>query len=372
MINSLNIKNYRNLNDLNIKSLGRINLITGKNNTGKSTLLEAIMLLVSKGEMRLILQILLERGEHFRFDESLKSTESSVKTLSSMFNDRKISFNEEDKISISSDLIFELDEASENDNLITLNFIRYIDEEDDDTVRRRIITEIDDENTNIKIGFQVKSKKQVRIYPLNDGIDRFVNRVGFKSNDYSDLIKYVKTKNIEKDTNSKLWDSIVLTNKEKFVIQGLKIIEDKTDGITFKEVYRNERMPFIKLSDSGLVLPLQSMGDGINRILTMILALVNSENGYFLVDEFENGLHFSVQEKLWQIIFDLSERLNIQVFITTHSEDTIRAFETIINNQDNKLEGKLIRLENKNGIIKEIIFDADELNIATTNNIEIR
>ena len=65
------------------------------------------------------------------------------------------------------------------------------------------------------------------------------------------------------------------------------------------------------------------MGDGINRILTIILAMVNCENGYLLIDEFENGLHYSVQEKLWEIIFYLAKRLNIQVFATTHSNDTI-------------------------------------------------
>lgn len=370
MIDSLHVKNYRNLSDLSIKSLGKVNLITGKNNTGKSTLLEAIMLLVSKGDMRQILQILLERGEHYRFDESLKSTESSIKALSSLFSNRKVSFNENDKIIISS--VFDLEEILSSDDLITMNFVRYIDEEEEDITRKRIITDIEDEDTNIKIGFQVKSKNQSRVYPLSDGIDRFVNRIGFKSNDYVDLIKYVKTKNIGKDTNSKLWDSVDLTDKEKFVIEAIKIIEPTTEGITFKEVYRNERMPFIKLSDSNLILPLQSMGDGINKILTIILALVNSENGYFLVDEFENGLHYSIQENLWRIIFSLSEKLNIQVFVTTHSEDTIVAFESIINNPNNKLEGKLIRLENKHGLIKQIEFNANDLKIATNNNIEIR
>ena len=112
--------------------------------------------------------------------------------------------------------------------------------------------------------------------------------------------------------------------------------------------------------------------DGINRILTIILSLVNSENGYFLIDEIENGLHHSVQEKLWEIIFNLSEKLNIQVFATTHSEDTIKSFENIINSSSNKIEGKLIRLENKNNSIRQIEFDANELKIATDNDIEIR
>ena len=114
------------------------------------------------------------------------------------------------------------------------------------------------------------------------------------------------------------------------------------------------------------------MGDGTNRILTIILALVNADNGYLLIDEFENGLHYSVQEKLWEIVFSLAEKLNVQVFATTHSEDCIDGFEQILNSPNNSLEGKLIRLDNKNGTIKQVEYSAKELKIANNNNIEIR
>jgi len=114
------------------------------------------------------------------------------------------------------------------------------------------------------------------------------------------------------------------------------------------------------------------MGDGINRILTIILALVNADNGYLLIDEFENGLHYSVQEKLWNIIFNLSKKLGIQVFATTHSEDCIIGFETVLNNKTNQLEGKLIRLELIEGSVRQVEFNAKELKIANDENIETR
>ena len=114
------------------------------------------------------------------------------------------------------------------------------------------------------------------------------------------------------------------------------------------------------------------MGDGINRILTIILALVNAENGFLLIDEFENGLHHTVQEQLWKIIFDLAGKLNVQIFATTHSEDCISGFASVLNKHNNLIEGKLIRLENRNGIIRQVEYDANELRIATVNNIETR
>jgi AAA15 family ATPase/GTPase len=91
-----------------------------------------------------------------------------------------------------------------------------------------------------------------------------------------------------------------------------------------------------------------------------------------LIDEFENGLHYSIQENLWNIIFSLTQKLNIQVFVTTHSEDSIRCFEKTLNKVQNPLDGKLIRLDNDNGSIKQVVFNASELKIANDNDIEIR
>ena len=59
----------------------------------------------------------------------------------------------------------------------------------------------------------------------------------------------------------------------------LRIIEPDVERIAFIEESPRERTAVVKLKSISNVLPLKSMGDGINRILTIILALVNSDNG---------------------------------------------------------------------------------------------
>jgi len=101
MLNSLNIRNYRSLKELKINSLGKVNLITGKNNTGKSTILEAIALYAGKGDLSIIYQFLSERGENFKQSDSNKNpTESNIKSLSSLFTNRLVGFESENIISI--------------------------------------------------------------------------------------------------------------------------------------------------------------------------------------------------------------------------------------------------------------------------------
>ena len=88
-----------------------------------------------------------------------------------------------------------------------------------------------------------------------------------------------------------------------------------------------------------------------------------------LLDEFETGLHYSVQDELWRIIFMLSEKLDIQVFVTSHSNDCINCFARTNTNE----QGVLIRLENRKGRIVAVKYeDNDELMFATNNNVEIR
>lgn len=377
MLQSLKIKNYRNLKDLEIDSLGRINLITGKNNTGKSTLLEAVSLYASKCDLNWIKQLLDERGENYqpsRGDFSFEET--NIKTFSSLFSDRKVDFFLDDSISIGM-----IDDSLPENRLslaksVSLRFVKYLDELV--SVNERLLnikkrTVIKDEKidgiTDFQIGLELRDGNASTILPFDVEVS---NRYSNRGLSPADNFQLIRTSNIDRDINGILWDSIALTEKENYVIDALRIIEPGIDRIAFVGESVRERATVVKLKNGNNVFPLKSMGDGINRILTIILALINSDNGFLLIDEFENGLHYSVQEQLWKIIFKLSPKLNVQVFATTHSEDCIRGFESVLNHHENIVDGKLIRLDNVNGKIKQTEFTAGELKTAADNDIETR
>jgi AAA15 family ATPase/GTPase len=357
MIDSIDIKNFRNLDGLSISSFARINLFTGKNNTGKSTLLEAIALLVAKGDFSYMLQILNDRGENYlNNNDKRKITESFTNSFSSLFTNRIVDFNHSCILSIDSKWIS-----------LVLEFYK-IEPGNDDQLKTVKEDEINYSNLIPKTGISIRENNFHRMIPFNK---ETLLQIQYLNSFVPDNFQFIPTNSIEPEINGKLWDKITLTEKEQFVIDALKIIEPKVERIAFIDDTSKKRKAVIKIEGNKNVLPLQSMGDGINRILTIILALVNAENGYLLIDEFENGLHHTVQENLWKVIFYLAERLNIQVFATTHSEDCIRGFENILNQQDT-IKGKLIRLDNIDGKIVEVEFEANELRIANESGIEIR
>lgn len=366
---SLSIRNFKNIESLDLKGLERVNLFTGRNNTGKSSLLEAIAIFVNEGDLRIIADVLRERGElssknrRFSLDE-----EGQFEAFASLFTNNKIDTYSEDGILIEENV----------NNSLKIRIVKYFSEitKDDSegvTHRRRIISgseSIDESNLDFRFGIEIKHSNSQSLISL----DRALRNNGFhrkKSATSKINFLYVKSGNSNIEENGTLWDNITLTEKEDYVVQGLRIIEPSIERIAFVGENKGDRNAVAKIRGKKQVLSLNSMGDGINRILSIILAAVNAEDGFLLIDEFENGLHHSVQEQLWEIIFELSDKLNFQVFVTTHSNDCIDGFENILNDGQSR-SGKLFRLERKEHFIENIEFDRNELKIATEENIEIR
>lgn len=378
MLDSLAIKNFRNLKDFTIPSLGKVNLITGKNNTGKSAVLEAVAIYTTNVDLNLLFQLLEDRGENFiTIDSKTDIAEFYIRYFSSLFTNRIRSVESKDAIAIGTTESSLPGYHPVISKPVKLQFIEYIEEIRTDkqgSVQFHSRTPVPPEEKGLisdyKVGLEIEDNLGVFILPFDKNTRTSGNPLKGWRNEHN--VQFVKTGNLDIEINGKLFDKIALTEKEKYIVEALKIIEPATERIAFVEEMPGRRKAVIKLLGKQEVLPLRSMGDGINHILTIILAMVNAEGGYLLIDEFENGLHYTVQEQLWNIIFKLAQELNVQVFATTHSEDCIAAFSRVLNIPNQTLAGKLIRLDNVNGTIRQVEYNAEELKIATDQNIETR
>lgn len=373
---SLEIKNYKNLKDFKIDSLSRVNLIVGKNNVGKSTLLEAISIFCSKGDIYQLKNILDIRGEgvdYFTPDDNQQ--EKEIESFRSLYSGRNLENFFQIPIGIDAGGDTQLRLFEDNTSL-KIQFVKLVETLETDvygiekTVRRIIDDKNNSEYTSSNITYGILSS-----FEGKGSLYIFGRRYTRPIADKSISFEYVRTSQISSDKNPDLFDQIALSPLEKEIIKALQIIEPRIDAINFlkddltKRHREDERVPIVVFRNSTTRYKLTSMGDGLNRILTIILALLNCKEGILLIDEFENGLHYSVQTQLWQIIYKLAEELNIQVFATTHSEDCIKSFVTA----DSAQAGKIIRLENRDGNIVPVLFnDSERLQFAIDQNIEIR
>jgi AAA15 family ATPase/GTPase len=172
-----------------------------------------------------------------------------------------------------------------------------------------------------------------------------------------------------------MWDATALTSLEDEVISGMQILNSQIKGINFVEnkargFWGDNRIALVKLSEFENPLSLKSLGDGIYRLFHIILALVNAKDGILLIDEFENGLHWKIHPKVWDVVFRLSEKLNVQVFATTHSSDCIRGFETAW--REHLDAGTFFRLDVKEDNVKATYYNHETLKDALVADVEVR
>jgi predicted ATP-dependent endonuclease of OLD family len=80
MLKSLKIDNFRCFPSFELAHLGRINLLVGKNNSGKTSILEAIQLLTSSQNLGNMYGFMLRRGEYF-FRDKKSGRELAISNL---------------------------------------------------------------------------------------------------------------------------------------------------------------------------------------------------------------------------------------------------------------------------------------------------
>ena len=360
-MNSLYIKNFKNVKEMTIPQLRRVNLVVGKNCVGKSSLLEAIAIYLSKGDESTMKEILADRGEYFDFRnvDSGKAFQTKGHYLS---------FFREWEENYSKDFYIAVGENPQDAIKIRQVYIqRYKEAEGNVIVKVFAEEELNGESADAINGQGIVVENKGRVSVIS--YERESSSMLYARN--SKPFQMIHTLDFDSEMNAILFDKVSLSTDEKYVIEALNIINPQIDRISFvSEGERNRaRIPVVSLKSNGKRVKLSSMGDGVNRVLTIILSLLNAKGNVLLLDEFETGLHYSVQKRLWEIIFMLSEKLNIQVIVTSHSSDCLRSFAKVNVTGD----GMLIRLEErKAGIFPVCYTDNDDIEFAADNDIELR
>jgi ABC-type cobalamin/Fe3+-siderophores transport system ATPase subunit len=378
ILESLEVRGFRAFNHLLIERLGRVNLIVGKNNVGKTSLLEALLLHIFQGSSEIIWKILEVHDERKR----------------PLLSAAGISEERHHALTDTSRRNYKLARYQAP----ALRYLFYGRRDIREEIEPLVIGPIHDPERwlSVEVGYWSPSGKQLWRVPFEerDNVDdKFLAlsvRTGkqkeavYRLDNSASLLQgkpplsncvFVDAYGLDNDDVWEYWDAIALTNLEDDVVRALRIIAGDVERVNMVGSQQSgetlERIPVVKVVGIDDPLPLRSLGEGMNRMFGIVLALVNAKDGVLLVDEVESGLHYSVQPDVWRLIFETAHRLNVQVFATTHSSDCIRAFQQAAD-ESKEEDGILIRLENRKGKIVATEFDERRLGIATREEIEVR
>ena len=373
----LSIKGFRGIKDLSIPRLGRVTLVTGKNNTGKSSILEALRLHAQNATPSVIHSILAFREEYTRRldEEDLPFDPDSMLQVSALFHGFPQIAESFRPIVISTK------GRTTHPGSLAMRVEWHTEESDVDGNRRLIPSQrpLFGDPAGVP-ALVVETDEGKRIYRLDD-FERYIPsvRVPTRTRRRSDR-RRVPTILVSPyggevtQTLGLLWDDIALTDSEADVVEALRIVEPRISAVSMVggESRARGRTAMVRAKHIHRPVPLRSFGDGVNRLFAMALSLVNARGGILLIDEFENGLHHTVQLDVWRMIFRLAQSLDVQVFATTHSWDAIVAFQKA--SADSPEESALLGLTYRpdyDGTFATVLF-GDELRIVASDSIEVR
>ena len=364
----LSIEGFRGIDKLHIPRLGRVNLITGKNNTGKTTVLEALRLHAHNASPDIISEILSFREEYSRemARRGFSAEFGDPIPISAIFHGFPLLPEDFRSIAIATS-------GSKHPLELALRLGWFAVVEDTDGSRRLVeqksnpVLESDDE-----LAFVVDTEEGRRITRLDRILRSRPSLVGSSTGSRM-RCTFVSAYGAERTDNlAGLWDNVALTEDEGRVVEALRIIVPGVSAVSMVggEGISGTKRAIARLEGMPRPVSLRSFGDGVNRLFAISLSLANARGGILLIDEFENGLHYSVQPDVWRMIFELAGALDVQVFATSHSWDAVKGFQKAA--AESSEEGMLLRLLRWDGKIHVTQADEDSLEIVTDSGIEVR
>lgn len=290
-IKNIKIKNFKCFNELNLDNLGQINLIGGKNNVGKTAFLEAIELLSNS----------IKPFDLLSYTHKMLKRRQIVQEKSFI----ELDFLSDDSICMS---------IESNARKCEIKYTDDISLQEEEPFGTYLVFTVDGDEKNTSA-------------------DRFSSTKSFlmftgQSKEKNKKINFIKSSKTDEKDISIFYGTLVDLNKEGFLNSSLSSFDPNLlslkqrateDGIVLKVQTKNKLQPIL----------LSSLGDGINRYIAILCAIWASENGILLIDEIENGIHYSNYPKLWELIFKVSQEANCQIFVTSHSKECIDAFNQV-------------------------------------------
>ncbi|MGL6131036.1 MAG: AAA family ATPase [Fusobacteriaceae bacterium] len=336
-IKDLEIENYKGIQDLKLGNLSKINILIGANNTKKTTILEAIYI-----------------GKQYYNGLTGITTANSRDILVNSSNFKSMFFNLDTKKQIK---ISTTSKLRESQYTITYSDYKDIPSQDNLVARADVLFS--------------SFKNAEELYSSRIGVDKtgeLTDKLVFENKKIEEMISidYVSSRS-KKDKNiiDKL-NKVKLSKNKKNLIGILKQIDS-----TIQDLEEINGSVYIDIQGIQELIPLKLMGDGVYNLLDIALT-ITLENKIILIDEIENGMHYYALKEILKDILKRVDSNGYQLFITTHSVDTLNAIRDILKFSMKDLDISFINLKNRDGKLISKVYDRKKFLEKISEGWEIR
>ena len=359
MFQRLRIKNFRLFDDLKFDWLNRINLLGGRNNSGKTTALEGLFLLTGGGNPELVLRISAFRG--------IKQVEGLPAVVPATY--WKPLFGELDM-----NRPIEISGKHTQQGRVSLTIA--VERADTVELTRRspeahgALANLRDGQILSELWWQLRLSYERAGKVRGEGLLR-VTQKGLEMTPPPSGVP-VLAHYLSANSGSLQEDAVRLgqlrTRKQgNLLTKALQIVEPRLVSV---EDISASGVPMI-WGDIGLpeLVPLSAMGEGMTRVARLVLAISSSPGGIVLVDEIENGFHHSIMCKVWSVVAEAARQFDTQIVATTHSFECLRAAYESLSGE----EWRYYRLDRtREGAGCCVTYDTEEVKAAIRHGLEVR
>ena len=325
MYSSIEISGYRGFDSFRLSGLGRVNLLVGMNNSGKTSILECIEFLQSGGSPDVLYSILSRRGESEHWSRSGRV----MPAVKHLFADHVVVGR---RLTITGE---ELDGAKRLGRQVTM----YTEAVEADELLSNADDDSDDGEFEELTPYALHVESPLMIEPFKTKMTSDGLLPEFRFVRSSQLTRpaalFLRTEGMTVADVGRYFAEVVLTDREEHVVNALRVVEPAIERIA-PVAFETPRLPgrartgvFLRLEHIDDRVPIGSLGDGLWRMLGLALALANSRGGVLLIDEIDTGFHYTVMKDMWRMVSERAAALSVQVFATTHSRDCYESLSAI-------------------------------------------
>lgn len=365
MIRSFSIHHFRGFSNLDIKDLQKVTLLGGKNNSGKTTVLEALFAHMGSGNAEILLRENAWRGllPLGKLDPKQLTSVALGPCFYNLDLSETIRFQswDDDRLTRVSTI------KAEEPSRIVGPLLHAQDAQQQFFPLMRTSESVNAKIATLEYGEGEKRHKyELWLSMGGGGMQAVVTppaAVGVPAHFLSERTDQQLTEYA--DYYSRLRQG----GKVDMVVDSLRVLNPLIDRV---EILSQGGIPVIHVNVHDLLLPLGLLGNGTIRMVGIMLTMGVASGGCVLIDEIGYGLHYSVLDKVWEMVYEAAELFNVQVVASTHSFEVIAAAHRAALKRKVYDRFGYIRLEARNGKIEPVHVSQDSLQLAIDEGMEVR
>ena len=337
--------------DISLEDLGRFNVIVGRNGGGKTALLEALFFLGSMGP-ELVLKIRRMRGL-----SDTVSISDETDQINYLWRDFFFNFDS------TSTVLLESTGSRDHTRSLLMSCVPTTDT----TLpfgQQTLDTEVP--RTTMQFLYKVANGTEYECRPslTKEGL-AIGNRV--PRSFHAIFLNPVSREGPEH--NGQRFSSLSVKGQHKPIVAAIRkhfsFIEDLS-----VEYHGGIALVHAKLRSVSERVPVPLVSDGVNKMVSILVAVHSFTRGIVLVDEMENGLYFDIMGKASRTILDAAEKSKAQLFVTTHSREYLEALLPLVKARPESF--RLLRTTRDNGSCNIDMFDGRHFAAAIGEGLEFR